>query len=225
MSARARRWLLGLVASAGLAFHVLVFATEAPVPAVTATQPQYDDQGALIVPRDFRSWIFVGADLSPRYKSPLPDPAAKSKPESDPDRNSEPETPSCAAIEAEGQGVFHNIYINSESYRAYRKTGKFPDPTILAMEVFEAKDRDAEGVLERGLFEGKRTGIEFAVKDSRRPGGGVPWAYYAFSLDGQGQPARSARARNDRACYDCHLKHASVDNVWVQFYPVLRDPE
>jgi hypothetical protein len=22
---------------------------------------------------------------------------------------------------------------------------------------------------------------------------------------------------------DCHLEHADFDNVWVQFYPVIRD--
>ena len=31
-----------------------------------------------------------------------------------------------------------------------------------------------------------------------------------------------ARAFPDKACYDCHLQHASDDLVWVQFYPTLR---
>ena len=34
-----------------------------------------------------------------------------------------------------------------------------------------------------------------------------------------------AKARPDADCFQCHLKHASKDNVWVQFYPTLRDPE
>ncbi len=79
------------------------------------------------------------------------------------------------------KGDFHNVYINPEAYRAYRETGKFPDPTILVMEVFQGETRDAKGVLERGWFEGKRVGVEVAVKDANRPGGGVPWAYYNFA--------------------------------------------
>ena len=211
MNIRSLALLLGFAALGGLTLRVV--ATDDPAPASTATKPQYDEKGALIAPGDFRTWIFVGADLSPRYKSPLPDPEAKKD--------------QCAAIVNEndnaGPGAFHNIYINPESYRAYLKTGQFPDPTMLAMEVFDAEERDAKGVLASGQFEGQRTSIEVAVKDSRRPGGGVPWAYYAFDLDEQGKPSRPARAREDRSCYNCHLKHASVDNVWVQFYPVLRD--
>ena len=31
-----------------------------------------------------------------------------------------------------------------------------------------------------------------------------------------------AAAFPDAACYDCHIKHADDDNVWVQFYPTLK---
>ena len=56
------------------------------------------------------------------------------------------------------------------------------------------------------------------VKNSRRPDGSkTDWAYYDFPA---GQ--LTAKAFLDKACYDCHLDHASDDNVWVQFYPVLR---
>ena len=50
------------------------------------------------------------------------------------------------------------------------------------MEVFQAEGEDSKGVLKGGEFEGKRIGFEVAVKDKNRPGGGVPWAYYAFDL-------------------------------------------
>jgi hypothetical protein len=92
------------------------------------------------------------------------------------------------------------------------------------MEVFKAEERDSGGVLEHGQFEGKRISLEAAVKDSGRPGGGVPWAYYNFTLDQNAKPVQPAKAHLDADCYDCHLKHASKDNVWVQFYPGLRDP-
>jgi len=171
--------------------------------------PRYTSDGRLDVPKGFRSWVFVGADLSPAYK---PDGPESTRP--DPQKD-EPKAP----------GTFHNIYINRESYEAYRANGRFPDPTILVMEVFQAERKDTKGILKSGEFEGKRISLEAAVKDGNRPGGGVAWAYYAFEIDANGQPAQSARAFPDKSCYDCHLKHASNDNVWVQFYPPLRDPE
>ena len=184
-------------------------ALRAEPPSSAGTRPSYNAKGELIVPQGFRSWVFVGADLGPESRSNPDEPAKEGKP----------------AHEPTIKGDFHNVYINPESYRVYRETGKFPDPTILVMEVFKGETRDAKGVLERGWFEGKRGGLEAAVKDSRRPGGGVPWAYYNFQLDENSKPTTPARARPDASCYDCHLKHASVDNVWVQFYPTLRDPE
>jgi Cytochrome P460 len=179
-------------------------------PSKAATRPTYNAKGELIAPEGFRSWVFVGASLGPEYRSnPDEPPAKQGKP----------------AHDAAPGGDFHNVYINPEAYRTYRETGAFPDPTMLVLEVFRGETRDAKGVLERGWFEGKRHGVEVAVKDKHRPGGGVPWAYYNFRLDENGKPSTPAQAKPDASCYDCHLKHASVDNVWVQFYPTLRDPE
>ena len=92
------------------------------------------------------------------------------------------------------------------------------------MEVFKAEEKDRGGILASGQFQGKRIELAAAVKDTHRPGGGVPWAYYSFELDQDSNPVKPARAFPDAHCYDCHLKHASKDNVWVQFYPALRDP-
>lgn len=173
-------------------------------------RPRYAADGRLEVPSGYRSWVFVGTDLSPRYR-----------PE---DEVGKPATAKEARRHREDD-TFHTVYINPESYEAFLRTGRFPDPTVLVMEVFRAEERDAAGVLADGQFQGKRVAIEAAVKDGRRPGGGVPWAYYDFPLDRGGKPAGLARARPDGDCYQCHLKHASKDNVWVQFYPTLRDPE
>jgi hypothetical protein len=174
-----------------------------------SARPEYNRKGELIAPKGFRSWVFVGADLSPVYGPALPESTARER-----QRNA-----------AKEPGTFHNIYINPESYRAFLKTGKFPDPTLLVMEVFKAETRDAKGILTSGEFEGKRVSFEVAVKDEKRLHEGVPWAYYPFELDAQGKPSQPATAAPKASCYDCHLKHASVDNVWVQFYPALRDPE
>ncbi len=192
-----------------LAALLALTALSVGAPPDDATRPRYTGTGELVAPSGFRSWVFVGADLSPVYR---PDrPASARHDEKKP--------------EAKSDDSFHNIYINREAHDAYVRTGQFPDPTILVMEVFRAEEKDDRGILESGRFEGKRISLEAAVKDANRPGGGVPWAYYAFDLDAAGKPSKPAKARPDDQCYACHLKHASKDNVWVQFYPALRDPE
>jgi hypothetical protein len=179
----------------------------APAPPNAPTRPTYTEKGLLKVPKQFRSWVFVGADLSPRYKSEAPG----------------VEVPRQEERKDTSADSFHTVYINPEAFHAYEKTGEFPDPTMLVMEIFKAEEKDRRGILASGKFQGKRIGLSAAVKDKNRPGGGVPWAYYSFELDKESNPIKPARAFPDVDCYDCHLKHASKDNVWVQFYPVLRD--
>lgn len=171
------------------------------------SRPVYTSTGELALPKGYRSWIFAGTNLSPVYKSELPGGQARQE------------------REEKNPGSFHNVYINPEAYREFQKTRKFPDQTMLVMEVFSAGTKDKTGFLTGGRFEDKRVALEVAVKDTKRPGGGVPWAYYDFKIGKNTRPADSAKAFPDKKCYDCHLKHAGVDNVWVQFYPTLRDEE
>jgi Cytochrome P460 len=180
-----------------------------------ATRPTYTKEGELQFPAGYRTWVFVGADLSPEYKKDTP--ADKTK------------TPSPAPA---GDGKsdaksnrLHNVYINREAYESFIQKGEFPDPTMLVLEVFRAERKDPKGILSDGLVETERVGLSVAVKDSHRPGGGVPWAYYTFNIRDNPKPVRPVAAHVDEECYACHLQHASKDNVWVQFYPALRDPE
>lgn len=187
-----------------VAFLALVSAsaTMAQEPVV----PEYAANGDLKVPVGYKRWIFVGSNLGLGYT---------------------PSLPAMTAREAvrEEKGAFHNIYITPEAYESFIANGTFPDPTILVMEHFEAQDREPRGLLSEGVYNGKRSGFEVAVKNSSRPdGSATPWAYFVFT--DRGDPSAvmpTAPAFPDVACYDCHLEHASTDNVWVQFYPVLRD--
>jgi hypothetical protein len=173
-------------------------------------RPRYTAAGLLEVPKDFRSWVFVGADLAPDFRSRGTESrqAASATESKTPKKND----------------VFHNIYINPESYEAYQRTGTFPDPCMLVLEVFPAEEKEVTGAV--GIrAASKRIALWAAVKDRNRPGGGVPWAYYSFQLDDESRPTKPARSFPDASCYDCHVKHASKDNVWVQFYPALRDQD
>jgi hypothetical protein len=154
--------------------------------ASSATPPAYDAKGALLRPRGYRRWVFVGASLGLSYS------------------------------EGGGGDQFHHVYLRPESYDAFRRTGRFPDKTVLVLELHEAAQKVAPSP--HGKFEGKRVALEVAVKDRERfPDG---WAYFGFG-DGSRRTA-TAFARTD--CFNCHRQHAKSDNVFVQFYPVLRDP-
>ena len=171
---------------------------DSPLPSHAASAaPEYDETGALKRPTGFREWIFVGTSLGLGYGK-----VSEAKPAEEP------------------TGEFHNVYIQLASYAEYLRTGTFPDGTMLVSDVYAGEKRDEKGVVARGVYSGEHHGLEVAVKNSKRPDGSkTDWAYYIFGAADK----LTATAKPDAACYNCHREHASVDNVWVQFYPVLRD--
>jgi hypothetical protein len=161
--------------------------------------PHYTDKGELQRPTGYRTWVFVGSNLGLQYR--------RDGKESKQPAREKPQT-------------FHNVYINPEAYQAYVQTGKFPDRTVLVMEVFEALEREPQDIVTRGFYPGKQLAVEVAVKNNNRPDGSkTDWAYYAFTTPNQA----TAKAFPDANCYRCHSQHADDDKVWVQFYPTLRE--
>lgn len=164
--------------------------------------PQYAADGSLKRPTGFQTWMFVGANIGLQYRKDAVETTQREK-----DRRKDGDI-----------GDFHNVYINPEAYEHYRRTGKFPDETVLVMDVYQAKEREPQNIVAKGFFPGDRKEIEVAVKNSNRPDGSkTDWAYYVFPKN-----QATAKAFPDSACYQCHKKHADDDNVWVQFYPTLR---
>ena len=153
-------------------------------------QPRYADGNQLVRPEGYREWMFVGSNLNMGYSE---GPAPK-------------------------ESRFHNIYIQREAYRQYAATGKFPDKTMLVMEVIAAGTNAS--INKKGQFEDKAIGIEVALKDEKQ----FPekWAYFNFIGSG-GAALPQAKAFPKTACWKCHNEHGASDNVFVQFYPVLRE--
>ena len=60
-----------------------------------------------------------------------------------------------------------------------------------------------------------------AVKDTSRVPEG--WAYYNFGGSMMGGLRTSAAPQPKASCYNCHIEHAARDNVFMQFYQMLRD--
>ena len=187
----------------------LCFALAASGPSArsqSSEEPRYAPGGDLLLPNGFDTWVFVGSKLGLSYTADAA--AAASAPP--------PRAP---------RQQFHNVSINKAAYDYFSANGRFPEKTVLVMQVFEAADKEPRGVLASGVFNGRRVGLEVAVKNTSRPDGKTtPWAYYNFTdPSDRSKVLASATAFPDEACANCHQRHASIDNVWVQFYPALRN--
>ena len=174
------------------AFLVCVFAMALTGP-VEAAQgaAKYTDKGELMMPKNYRQWVFVGAPVTPNElnngKAAFPE--------------------------------FHHVYINPASYAAYKKTGKFPNGTVLVKELAGVGVKSSSSG--NGYFAGEFIGVAASVKDARRfakePGN---WAYFSFMGD-EGKTLPSAKAQPTAACNPCH-QQKTEDWVFTQHYPVLR---
>ena len=163
-------------------------ALRASPPEKPADEPRFTAANELIHPEGYREWVFIGASLGMGYNENVPK-----------------------------QETFHNLYLNPGAYGEYKRTGRFPEKSIIVMEVLTAGSQAS--INKRGQFEDRSLGVEAAVKDSSRfPEG---WAYFGFIRSGQ-PDAKTTAAFPKEACWDCHHAHGQTDNVFTQFYPVLR---
>jgi hypothetical protein len=181
------RLLPGLFAAfaASAATVVLCAAANAPAPA-SPDEPRYDASGRLIAPADYRDWAFLSSGVDMSYS----------------------ERPGTADAHS-----FDNVFAPRAAYAVFKRTGAWPDKTILILENRGAKSKGSINRL--GFFQsGEVTGLEAHVKDTARFKGG--WGF--FSLDGIG-PAQ--QIPYTAVCYACHQAHAAADTTFVQFYPTL----
>src|SRR5262245_1545724 len=61
---------------------------------------------------------------------------------------------------------FHSVYMDPESFAEYEKTGKYRDGTVLIKELSSVGSKKAPSG--NGYFQGEFTGLEAAIKDSKR---------------------------------------------------------
>ena len=114
---------------------------------------------------------------------------------------------------------FHAVYIDPESFAEYQKTGKFRDGTVTVKELVAIGAKEASSG--KGYFMGDFIGLETSIKDSKRfkdePG---HWAYFSF---GHKYPLHTEAEKESAAsCNACHAGTAKEDDVFTQYYPVLR---
>jgi Cytochrome P460 len=153
--------------------------------------PRFVQGNHLVRPGDYHQWVFVGSSLGMSYRK---------------------------EAGYDDQPEFHNVYISPDAYRVFRQTGKFPEGTIMILEIVASGGNAS--INKAGKFEDKILGIDASVKDSKH----FPekWAYYTF-IGKNGEALSEAKPFPKDACWSCHNPHGEVDNVFVQFYPVLRE--
>lgn len=177
---------LCLVLVVAMAALSFTAAADDPVPA-SAYAPAYTADGKLIQPADYREWVYLSSGLDMSYN-----PKALASP----------------------SPMFDNTFVNPESYRAFVRTGTWPDKTVIVMEMRGSAGKSS--INQRGHYQsGGVQGMEVHVKDTARFHGG--WAF--FSFDDNTAPAE--QIPTTAACYSCHSAHGAVDTTFVQFYPTL----
>src|SRR5215475_11548878 len=170
-----------------------------------AAEPQqsaavFDSDGKLKLPTGFRSWVFVGAPL----------------------------TPNALNNGKAGFPEYHHVYIEGKNVDAYQKTGSFPDGTMIVTEltrVLDPKFPDGSRAEPsgRGFFNGTYIGIDVTVKDSKRFAKTNGWGFFTFGHHPLPY-AESAAEAPASECASCHQTFvAKSDMTWIQFYPLLRD--
>jgi hypothetical protein len=168
------------------------FALSRNVDAQSTGAAVFEGKNTLLRPEGYREWVFVGSSLGLSYAQ---NPA--------PTRN-------------ESSELYHNVYINPAAYREFSKTGKFPEGTVMILELATAEVKREPGL--QGSYEKEFVALEASVKDSKRFEGG--WGYFGFTERGKLKEKADPFPQNN--CWSCHDQKAATDHVFTQFYPVLR---
>lgn len=121
-----------------------------------------------------------------------------------------------------GSKQIHQVYASPGAIAAYRKTGRFPDGTVLVKEVFNA----ATASMTTGTVSRADTlkGWFVMVKDrkSSHPGNplwGDGWGWSWFDAR---NPLKTTSTNFKSDCLGCHTPAQSTDWIYVSGYPALR---
>jgi hypothetical protein len=133
-----RRVLIGMCAIAALS-------QVAPA----ADSPQYTTDNHLVIPADYRQWIFLTSSLDLNYDQPVP--GASHAP-----------------------SLLDNVFVNPSAYAAFVKTGHWPDGTVLVKE--NRLTASAGTISKSGKYQTTVVSMELHVKDKRRFAG--QWAFF-----------------------------------------------
>lgn len=171
---------------AAVVLALFVSTDKGAAPAAGADDLSYT-AGQMNYPAKYREWVYLTTGLDMSYTA-----------SGNPDHH-----------------MFDNVFVNPAAYRTFAETGRWPDRTVMVLEVRGAESK--RSINQRGQTQSAEVmGVEVHVKDKTLPGG---WGFFGF--DDKHAPAKMVERKE--ACYSCHEMHGAVDTTFVQFYPTLRD--
>jgi len=118
-----------------------------------------------------------------------------------------------------GHQMFNTTLMEPTAYRHFVQTGQFREGTMLAL-ILQGIGTNALPA-RQGQFATDVHVVEMAVKDKGRVAEG--WAYYQFGGPMAGGYQSAAAPQPKASCYSCHVEHAARDNVFMQFYGLLKE--
>lgn len=165
--------------------------------------PVFNESGQLLQPVNFREqWVFMGSPFTP-----------------DGLNNGKANFPE-----------FHNVYTQPSAFAAYRKTGKWPEGSMMVKELQHVDDPkgefpDGSRILPsgRGFFPGPTNGVDAMVKDSKKFAKSKNWGFFNFNHTAPPYKAASTEAPIAE-CADCHIQNADEDMVYVKNYKPILTP-
>ncbi|MGB4813245.1 MAG: cytochrome P460 family protein [Methylophilaceae bacterium] len=122
---------------------------------------------------------------------------------------------------APGNG-FHDVYTQREAVKAYRKTGKFLDGTVLVKEIRNVESGDQTTGHVQWAGDNK---IWFVmVKDSKNRFTGNPnweegWGWGLYEVK---NPSLNVSKGFKATCLGCHTPAKNTDWVYINGYPTLK---
>jgi hypothetical protein len=109
--------------------------------AASSSAQQYSPSGELILPKEYREWVFLSAGIGMTY-------TGGGAPSADP--------------------RFENVFVNPAAYRSFLKNGSWPDKTVMILEIRNSESRVS--INKDGRIQTKVAAIEAHVKDSAKGG-------------------------------------------------------
>lgn len=107
----------------------------------SASAPRYSKEGKLVLPADYREWVFLSSGLAMSYREDA---------------------------QASANPMFDNVFVNQAAYRGFLKTGMWPDKTML---VLEARNSETKlSINKNGRVQTDGQVGEIHVKDASRGG-------------------------------------------------------
>jgi hypothetical protein len=111
---------------------------------------QYNTDGAVVLPEDFRHWIHLGSSIGLTYAD--------------------------VGFFHSSPGLFKNVYMHPAAFAHYDRTGEFAEGTMFIATIYSPASE--ESIAKGGYFQKEHLATEIALKDSARFS--RSWAYYSL---------------------------------------------